>query len=72
MRRGIAVRDQPLVSKGGIVIGDDAWLGYGVIVLDGARIGRDAVIGAGSVVTGEIPNGAIAAGSPAKVLKLRD
>jgi acetyltransferase-like isoleucine patch superfamily enzyme len=72
VRSGIAVRDQPLVSKGGIVIGDDAWLGYGVIVLDGARIGMDAVIGAGSIVTGEIPDGAIAAGSPAKVLKLRD
>ncbi|MBK8161647.1 MAG: hypothetical protein IPK65_00400 [Gammaproteobacteria bacterium] len=66
------MRDQPLVTKGGIVVGDDAWLGYGVIVLDGARIGRGAIIGAGSIVTGDIPEGVIAAGAPAKVIKARD
>lgn len=71
MKAGIAVRDQPLSSKGGIVVGDDAWLGYGVIVLDGARIGQGAVIGAGSVVTGDVPDGAIAAGIPATVIKIR-
>ena len=71
MKAGAAVREQPLTSKGGIVIGDDAWLGYGVIVLDGVRIGRGAVVGAGSIVTGEIPDGAIAAGTPARVLKTR-
>lgn len=67
----VPVRDQPLSSRGGIVVEDEAWLGYGVIVLDGARIGRGAVIGAGSVVTGEIPAGAIAAGIPAKLVKTR-
>lgn len=72
MKSGIPVRDQPLVTKGGIVVGDDAWLGYGVIVLDGARIGRGAIIGAGSIVTGDIPEGVIAAGTPAKVIKARD
>ncbi|MGE0372704.1 MAG: acyltransferase [Gammaproteobacteria bacterium] len=71
MKSGIPVRDQPLETKGGIVVGDDAWLGYGVIVLDGARIGRGAIIGAGSIVTGDIPDGAIAAGAPAKVIKAR-
>ncbi len=71
MKAAIPIREQPLDSKGGIEIGDDAWLGYGVIVLDGARIGQGAVIGAGSVVTGEIPAGAIAVGSPAKVIRIR-
>jgi len=45
------IRKQPVKTKGGIVIGDDAWLGVGVIVLDGVKIGKGAVIGAGSVVT---------------------
>ena len=71
MEAGIPIREQPLFSRGGIVIGDDAWLGYGVIVLDGARIGTGAVIGAGSVVTGAIPDQSIAVGTPAKVVRMR-
>jgi acetyltransferase-like isoleucine patch superfamily enzyme len=65
------IRCQPLQSKGDIVVEDEAWLGVGVIVLDGVRIGRGAVVGAGSVVTTDIPDGAIAAGSPARVIKMR-
>lgn len=61
------IRDQPLQTKGPIIVGDDAWLGVGTIVLSGARIGKGAVIGAGSVVTGDIPDGAIAFGVPARV-----
>jgi acetyltransferase-like isoleucine patch superfamily enzyme len=68
---GQPVAVQPLTSKGAIVIGDEAWLGYGVIVLSGVRIGKGAVIGAGSVVTADVPDGAIAAGVPAKVMKMR-
>jgi acetyltransferase-like isoleucine patch superfamily enzyme len=66
------IRKQPLETKGGIVIDDDAWLGFGVIVLDGVRIGKGAVIGAGSVVTHDVPDNAIAAGVPARVVKMRD
>jgi len=65
------IREQPLQTKGGIIIGDEAWLGVGVIVLDGVRIGRGAVIGAGSVVTEDVPDGAIAVGMPARVVKMR-
>jgi acetyltransferase-like isoleucine patch superfamily enzyme len=67
----LPVRKQPLVSRKGITVGNDAWLGYGVVLLDGAQIGEGAVIGAGSVVTGEIPAGAVAAGVPARVIKYR-
>ena len=66
------IKEQPLQTKGGIVIDDDAWLGVGVIVLDGVRIGKGAVIGAGSVVFHNIPDGAIAFGVPARVQKMRN
>lgn len=65
------IREQPLVSKGGIVVGDDAWLGFGVVVLDGVNIGKGAVIGAGSIVTNDIPENAIAVGTPARVVSHR-
>lgn len=69
---GELIQKQPLQSKGNIIIDNDAWLGVGVIVLDGVRIGKGAVIGAGSVVNRDIPDGAIAAGVPARVVKMRN
>ena len=50
-------------------IGDGSWLGYGAVILPGAQIGRHVVIGANSVVTGEIPDFCVAAGAPARVLR---
>ena len=54
-----------------VVIGDNVWIGYRVIILPGVTIGRNAIIGAGAVVTKDIPAYAIAGGVPAKVLKMR-
>ncbi len=68
---GKPIKEQALHSKGDIIVDDDAWLGFGVIVLDGVRIGKGAVIGAGSVVTQDIPDNAIACGNPARVVKMR-
>lgn len=68
---GTPISDQALTSKGGITIGNGAWLGVGAIVLGGVYIGDGAVIGAGSVVTRDVPDGAIAAGIPAKVIRTR-
>lgn len=66
------IMNQPLQSKGPVVIGDDAWLGHGVTVLQNVTIGRGAVIAAGAVVVHDIPANAIAAGIPARVVKYRD
>lgn len=52
-----------------IVIGDHVWIGFRCVVLKGARIGAGAVIGAGSIVHGDIPAGAVAAGNPARVIR---
>jgi acetyltransferase-like isoleucine patch superfamily enzyme len=69
-REGLAVIDQPRSSRG-IVLGDNVWLGTGAKVLDGVRIGSDVVVGANAVVTTDLPDGAIAAGVPARVLRQR-
>lgn len=60
--------DQPLVCKP-VIISDDCWIGEKVCILPGVSIGKKCVIGAGSVVTKDIPDFSIAAGNPAKVIK---
>jgi acetyltransferase-like isoleucine patch superfamily enzyme len=65
------IANQPLTTKGPIIIEDEAWLGYGVIVLSGVRIGKGAVIGAGALVNKDVPPGAVAVGVPARVVRLR-
>jgi acetyltransferase-like isoleucine patch superfamily enzyme len=55
-----------------VVIGDGSWIGHGSIVLPGATIGRHVVIGANSVVTGDIPDHSVAVGSPARVIRRYD
>jgi acetyltransferase-like isoleucine patch superfamily enzyme len=66
-RVDIPIVEQPLGTKGGVYIGDDVWLGAHVVVIDGVKIGQGAVIGAGAVVTKDIPPYAIAMGVPAQV-----
>ena len=67
--------DIPVLEQGrtarGINVDDNVWLGTHVVVTDGSRIGRDAIIGAGAVVVGEIPEFAVATGIPAKVIRDR-
>ncbi len=68
---GQLIGHQPLTSKGPIVLEDDVWLGYGVIVLSGVTIGAGTVVGAGSVVTRSLPAGVIAVGAPARIARER-
>jgi acetyltransferase-like isoleucine patch superfamily enzyme len=66
----------PIVEQGhsyeGIVIEDDCWLGYGAKVMDGVKISQGSVIGAGAVVTRDIPPYSVAVGVPAKVISRRE
>ena len=55
----------------GIVIEDDVWIGAGAKIMDGVKIGQGAIVAAGAVVARDVPANGIAAGIPAKVLKMR-
>ena len=67
--------DVPVLHQGrtarGIEVDDNVWLGAHVVVADGSRVGRDAIVGAGAVVIGEVPPFHVAAGVPARVLRDR-
>ncbi len=69
-RVDVSVIDQGMVSAP-VFIGDDVWTGCRVVILPGVRIGSHAVIGAGSVVTKDVPDWAVAAGIPAKFIRDR-
>jgi maltose O-acetyltransferase len=68
--------DIPMVDQGNgqmrpVVIGDDVWIGTRAIILPGVRIGQGAVVGAGAVVSKDVPSWAVVVGNPAKVVRLR-
>jgi acetyltransferase-like isoleucine patch superfamily enzyme len=71
MERGEPMRYQPHTSAP-IRIGRDVWIGRGSCILPGVTIGEGSVIGANSVVTGDIPKYSIAAGVPAKIIRERE
>jgi len=58
-------------NKGDITVGNDVWLGFDCVVMQGVRIGDGAIIGARSVVTKDIPPYCVAAGSPARIIRKR-
>lgn len=61
-----------LQSKGEIIIGNNVWIGDKVTILGGVTIGDNVIIGAGSIVTHDVPSNCMAAGMPAKVIKQLD
>ena len=60
---------QQSMPERSVYIGDGSWLGYGTVVLPGSRIGKHVVVGANSVVSGDLPDYCVAVGVPAKVVK---
>lgn len=64
--RPISQQSQP---EQPVSIGDGSWLGHGVVVLPGAKIGKNVAVGANSVVTGELPDFCVAVGAPARVIR---
>jgi acetyltransferase-like isoleucine patch superfamily enzyme len=59
------------VTRKGIIIEDGVWIGNAAILLDGVRVGHGAIIGAGAIVTRDVPARAIAVGNPARVVGTR-
>ena len=55
-----------------VIVEDDVLIGANCVILEGVRIGKSAVVAAGSVVTKDVEPGAVVAGSPAKVIKMKD
>lgn len=72
MSRELPIKDQYLYSPGPVRIGDGSWIGINVSIMPNVTIGRNCVIGANSVVTSDIPDFHVAAGSPARVLRAVD
>jgi acetyltransferase-like isoleucine patch superfamily enzyme len=64
--------DQGHYYIGPLYVGDGTWLGAGVSALDGIRVGRGCIVGAGAVVTRDLPENLLAGGVPAKVLRQRN
>lgn len=69
--RSESIRSQGYLPNKKVVIEDDVWIGTRAILLPGVTIGKGAIIGAGAVVTKDVPSYAIAAGNPARIVKYR-
>ena len=68
-------RDVPMIDQGhtckDILVGDNVWIGYGAQVMGGVSIGSNSIIGAGAVVTKDVPDGAVVVGVPARIIRQR-
>lgn len=69
--RKLNIREPEALSKGTIELEDEVWIGDEALILSGVKIGKGAIVAAGSVVTKDIPAYAIVGGNPAQVIKYR-
>lgn len=58
-------------SKGDVTVENDVWIGWGALIMSGVRVGNGAVVGAYSLVTKDVPDYAIVAGNPARLVRMR-
>lgn len=70
-RTDIPMNQQGFLPKKRVKIGDDVWIGARVIILPGVSIGKGSIVGAGAVVTKDVPDYTVVVGVPAKVIKYR-
>lgn len=68
----IPMRTQGVSASRPIVIGNDVWIGMRAMIMPGVHVGSHSIIGAGSIVTRNVPEWAIVGGNPAKIIKYRD
>jgi acetyltransferase-like isoleucine patch superfamily enzyme len=73
---GVTEVDRPIrlqgIYKRDVRVGHNVWIGYGACVLRGVRIGDNSIIGSNSVVTKQVPENAVVAGAPARVIRMRE
>ena len=63
------IRLQGVSTKGGVIIGNDCWIGTRVVILDGTVLGNHCVVAAGTIVNGKFPDNCVIAGVPARIIK---
>jgi len=73
---GVTEVDRPIrlqgIYKRDVRVGHNVWIGYGACVLRGVKVGDNCVIGTSAVLTKEVPENAVVAGVPARVIRMRD
>lgn len=68
--KNVLIRNQGMIEAD-IIVEDDVWIGYGAQIMSGITLHRGCVIGAGAIVTKDVPSYAVVAGVPAKIIKNR-
>lgn len=71
-RIDIPMNQQGFEAERVMYIGDDVWIGTNVIILPGVNVGSHCIIGAGAIVTKDVPDYAIVGGNPAKIIRMRN
>ena len=73
---GVVEVERPIrlqgIYKRDVVVGSNVWIGYGACILRGVRVGDNAIVGTNAVVTRDVPANAVVAGSPARVIRMRE
>jgi acetyltransferase-like isoleucine patch superfamily enzyme len=65
------MRQQGMITRGGVIIEDDVWIGTHAVILDGVRVGRGSIIAAGAIVSKDVEPFSVMAGVPARKIKSR-